>query len=150
MVLKMIAQPIWFCRVFEAVILVLFGQPGNLLLVTVCPKQLICFLLVECAAHTTVCGVHWEYGWATHSLTFPNAPLDHSWNVLQNSLVWVTNWYLITYHNHPSVTWYSAHQSKVAVSTKGAQIETCSFLPSPSFDRCFWYQNKNVINFFKN
>ena len=54
----MIAQPIWFGRVFEAVILVLFGQPGNLLLVTVCRKQLICFLLVESAAHATIRGVH--------------------------------------------------------------------------------------------
>ena len=97
MVLKIIVtQPIWFCRVFKAVILVLFGHPGNLLLVTVGPKQLICFLLVECAAHTTVCGVHWEYARAIYLVPLP---LTTFYQSLKSILVCWTSLLIWTYLN---------------------------------------------------
>ena len=48
----------------------------NVLLVPVLLEHFICFLLVECAAHAAVCGVHCEDAGAIHCVALPYAALD--------------------------------------------------------------------------
>ena len=54
--------PIWYTRVFKAVHLVQIIHSHHLLLVAALPKHHVGLLLVERAAHPTVCGMHGEDG----------------------------------------------------------------------------------------
>ena len=67
------------CRVLKTQIFVLAAQPLKLILVSTLLEHVIGLLLVEGAAHTTICRVHCEDTWAIQCFPLPYTTLDHSY-----------------------------------------------------------------------
>ena len=63
-------------------LLVLLGQAYNSLLVRAIPKNILCFVLVERAAHASIGGLHGEYAGTAYLSPLPHAFLDEGMHLI--------------------------------------------------------------------
>ena len=63
-------------------VLVLFGQANNPLLVRAILKNFLCFVLVERAAHATIGGLHGEYAGTAYLPPLPHALFDEGMHLI--------------------------------------------------------------------